>query len=69
MDDPTKKTGVLAMQLSEERRRSEIILARVMLPAVDRVLSGDALGLKGASDLIREVCDSYTELLDEWNAL
>jgi hypothetical protein len=41
------------------------MLARVMLVAIDLVLSGESLGLETARDLIREVEHAYPELVDE----
>jgi len=49
----------------EERRHREVLLARLMLVAVDYVLAGDPLGLETARDLIREVRHAYPELVDE----
>ena len=49
-----------------ERRRREVLLARVMLLAVDLILSGEGLGLESARDLFREVRHCYPELLDEF---
>jgi len=50
---------------AEERRRREIMLARVTLLAVDLVLSGERMGLETARDLVREVRHAYPELVDE----
>lgn len=59
--------AVVAIPSAEERTRREFMLARVMLLAVDYVLSGERLGLETARDLIREVRHAYPELrLDEW---
>ena len=55
----------MALPTAEERRRREVMLARVLLLAVDHVLSGEPLGLETARDLIREVRHAYPELLDE----
>lgn len=62
-------TGVLAVPMPRERRRREVVLTRVMLLAVDHVLSGEALGLETARDLVREIRHTFPELLDEWNDL
>lgn len=51
----------------EERRRREIMLTRLMLVAIDLVLSGEPLGLETARDLVREIKHTFPELLDEWN--
>jgi hypothetical protein len=45
------------------------MLTRVMLLAVDHVLSGEPLGLETARDVIREVRHAYPELVDEWNEI
>jgi hypothetical protein len=42
------------------------MLARVMLAAIDLVLSGEGLVLEIARDLIREVEHAYPELAAEW---
>ena len=52
---------------AEERRRREIMVARLMLVAVDIVLAGEPLGLETARDLIREIEHAYPELVDEWS--
>jgi hypothetical protein len=49
----------------EERRRREVMLARVMLLAIDVVLAGEPLALETARDLFREVRHTYPELVDE----
>jgi hypothetical protein len=80
MGEPIKETEVLAVLqlpsrprtlklMHEERTRREIMLTRVMLVAIDHVLSGERLGLETARDLIREVLHAYPELLDEWNQI
>lgn len=56
----------VAVPTAEERRRRENMLARVMLLAIDLVLSGDGLGLETARDLFREVRHAYPELVDEF---
>jgi hypothetical protein len=53
----------------EERKQREIMLTRVMLVAIDLVLSGEGLGLSTARDLIREFLHCYPELLEEWNEI
>jgi hypothetical protein len=57
--------AVVPLPTAEERRRREIMLARVMLVAIDIVLAGEPLGLETARDLFREVRDCYPELVDE----
>ena len=42
------------------------MLARVMLVAIDIILTGDPLGRETARDLLREVRHTYPELLDEY---
>lgn len=58
--------AVVPLPTSEERRRREIMLARVMLVAIDIVLAGEPLGLETARDLFREVRHCYPELVDEF---
>ena len=41
------------------------MLARVMLVAIDIVLSGEPLGLETARDLGKELRHAYPELVDE----
>jgi hypothetical protein len=55
--------------IPEERRRREIMLTRVMLLAIDLVLSGERLGLETARDLVREIKHTFPELAAEWNDL
>ena len=40
--------------------------ARVMLLAVDLIVSGEGLGLESARDLFREVRHAYPELVEEY---
>jgi hypothetical protein len=42
--------AVVPLPTAEERRRRETVLARVMLLAVDLVVSGEGLGLEVARD-------------------
>jgi hypothetical protein len=64
VDNP-EVLAVVALPSPEEQRRREIMLARVMLVAIDIVLAGDPLGLDMARDLSRELRHCYPELLDE----
>jgi hypothetical protein len=57
--------AVVPLPSAEERRRREIMLARVMLVAIDLVLSGEGMGLETARDLVREVRHAHPELVDE----
>jgi hypothetical protein len=57
--------AVVALPSAAERRRREIMLARVMLVAIDLVLSGEGMGLETARDLVREVRHAHPELVDE----
>jgi|SRR5579872_893540 len=50
----------------EERRHREVLLARVMLVAIDIVLAGDPLGLETVRDLLWELRHCYPELVDEF---
>jgi hypothetical protein len=65
VDDPEALAG-LPLPTPEEQRLREVMLARVMLGAIDIVLAGDPLGLETARDLIREVQHCYPELVDEF---
>jgi hypothetical protein len=64
VDNP-KVLAVIPLPSAAERRRREILLARLMLVAIDIVLAGDPLGLETARDLSREVRHTYPELVDE----
>jgi hypothetical protein len=57
--------AVIPLPTAQERRRREVMLARVMLVAIDLVLSGEGMGLETARDLFREVRHVYPELVDE----
>ncbi len=59
---------VVPLPTPRERRRREVMLARLMLLAADIVLSGEPLGLETARDLVREVKHAYPELVAEWEA-
>ena len=59
--EPEDSSEVLVL-LPAERRRREILLARLMLVAIDIVLGGDLFGLETARDLLREVEHAYPEL-------
>jgi hypothetical protein len=59
--------AVVPLPSPEERRRREIMLARVMLLAIDIVLAGESLGLETARDLGKELRHAYPELVDEWS--
>jgi hypothetical protein len=67
MNKPESPEVLAAVPLptTQERRRREIMLARVMLVAIDLVLSGEGMGLETARDLVREVRHAHTELVDE----
>ena len=54
--------AVAPLPTPQERRRREVMLARVMLVAIDIVLAGDPLGLETGRDLIREVEHTFPEL-------
>jgi hypothetical protein len=58
--------AVVPLPSPEERRRREVLLARVMLLAIDLVLSGEGLGMETARDLFREVRHCYLKLVDEF---
>lgn len=63
--DNPKVLAVVSLPSPQERRHREIMLTRVMLVAIDLVLSGDGLGLATARDLVREIRHTFPELLDE----
>ena len=63
VDEPEDISGELAISLPEERRRRELQLARVMLSAVDLIVSGEGLGLESGRDLIREIEHTFPELV------
>ncbi len=57
--------AVVPLPSAAERRRREVMLARVMLVAIDHIVSGEGLGLETARDLVREVEHTYPELAAE----
>jgi hypothetical protein len=65
VDDP-EVLAVVPLPTPEEQRRREVMLARVMLAAIDIVLAGDPLGLETARDLSRELRHAFPELMDEY---
>ena len=64
--DTPEVLAIVSLPTAEERRRREIMLARVMLMAIDIVLAGEPLGLETARDLGRELRHAYPELQDEF---
>jgi hypothetical protein len=67
-NDP-KVLAVAPLPTAEERRRREVMLARLMLVAIDLVLSGERLGLETARDLVREIKHTFPELAAECGEL
>ena len=65
--DSQEVLAVVPLPTAEERKRREAMLARVMLAAIDLVLSGEGLGLETALDLVREVWHCYPELSAHWD--
>jgi hypothetical protein len=65
--DTAEVFAVVPLPTAEERRRRETMLARVMLVAIDIILSGEPLGLEVALDLVREVWHCYPELSAKWD--
>lgn len=61
VDNPEVLT-VVPLPSPEERRRRGVLLARLMLVAIDIVLAGDPLGLETGRDLIREIEHTFPEL-------
>jgi hypothetical protein len=64
VDEPEDSSEVLVLSPAERRRR-EILLARLMLVAIDIVLGGDLLGLETGRDLLKEVEHTFPELAAE----
>ncbi len=54
VDNP-EVLAVVPLFSPEERRRREVLLARLMILMTDHILAGEGLGLETARDLIREV--------------
>lgn len=67
--DSPEMLAVAPLPTAEERRRREVLLARLMLVATDLVLSGEGLGLETARDLVREINHSFPELAAERDEL
>ena len=63
--DNPEVLAVVPLPSAAERKRREMLLARLMLVAVDIVLAGDPLGLETARDLSRELRHAYQELVNE----
>jgi len=63
--DSPEVLAIVPLPTAEERRRRDVMLARVMLVAIDTILAGEPLGLETARDLFREVRHAYPELVDE----
>ena len=65
--DALEVPAVVPLPDAKERKRRERMLARVMLVAIDLVLSGEPLGLETALDLVREIWHCYPELSAHWD--
>jgi hypothetical protein len=63
--DTPEVLAVVPLPTEDERKRREVMLARLMLVAIDLVLSGEGLGLETARALVREIRHAYPELVDE----
>lgn len=63
--DNPEVLAVVPLPSATERRRREIMLARLLLVAVDMTLAGEPLGLETARDLSKELRHCYPELVDE----
>jgi hypothetical protein len=61
--------AVVPLPSAEDRRRREVLLARLMLVAINLVVSGEGIGLQSARDLLLEIFHCYPELAAEWGAL
>ena len=68
MNNPTDPEilAIVPLPSPEERRRRQVMFARLLLVAVDMTLAGEPLGLDAARDLLREVRHTYPELVDEY---
>ena len=64
--DNPEVLSVIALPTAEERRRREVMLARMMLLCIDIILSGEPLGLDIARDLFHTTRTAYAELVDEF---
>lgn len=64
MDNQTNPEVLAVVKLPSagDRKRREVGLARLLLVAIDLVLSGEGLGLETGRDLIREVEHTFPEL-------
>jgi hypothetical protein len=60
--------AVVPLPSEHERRRREVLLARLMMVEIDLVLSGEGIGLQSARDLLLEIFHCYPELAAEWGA-
>lgn len=65
--DNSEVLAVVPLPSPEERRRREVLLARLMLLAADIVLSGEPLWLETARDLVREIKHTYPEIVAGWD--
>jgi hypothetical protein len=54
--------AVVPLPSPEERRRREVLLARLMILMTDHILAGDPL--ETARDLLRELQHTYPEIVD-----
>jgi hypothetical protein len=64
--DQAEVLSIIALPSAEERRRREVVLARMMLLCIDIILSGEPLGLDIARDLFHTTRTAYPELVDEF---
>jgi len=67
--DNPEVLAIVPLPTVEERRRREIMLVRVMLLAVDIIVSGEGLGLEMGRNLGRELRHCFPELAAQWDAL
>ena len=61
-NDTPEVLAVVPLPTAEERKWREVMLARVLLLAVDLIVSCEGLGLETARDLVREIRHAYPEL-------
>jgi hypothetical protein len=60
--DNPEVLAVIPLPSAEDRRRREVLLARLMLVATDLVVSGQGIGSQSARDLVREIKHTFPEL-------
>ena len=68
MDRPENMTGLLAIPLPEERRHRELVLAGLLMTAIEIILYGGCgdldIRIENAKDMIRELKRTYPEAME-----